>query len=403
MADTVKIMSLYSGSGMLDEAVAAGLDRHGFDSRVLGFVEREAFAAWFLLARMEAETLERDPVWCEGLESLDARPLRGHVDLLTASPPCQPYSSAGKRRGNADERSHGDGDGPLVHTVRIIEECRPALVFFENVPEWVTGGHFREFGEQLCRVGYDFAPPLFVAAEDVGAPHERERVFILGWLADAQQGAVFEPPPSRSDGARGIAACAGAELGDGAGARYSSAWQGQSDESERRECVSGIGCDGLDRAGGRKRRSRRGRERGGTTSETLAQRAGGGFGVGGQPSGRGSTAEFCGDVAGTNGSGRSSRLTDDDARERHTQGSVREIPIFPPGRNDYRRWDALAAGGLDPALMPAIESGVSVVADGIPIAHSDLLRLGGNAVVPQAAAVAFATLFGEWLTFCAKD
>lgn len=66
-------------------------------------------------------------------------------------------------------------------------------------------------------------------------------------------------------------------------------------------------------------------------------------------------------------------------------------PIFPPGRDDFGRWADLAAGGLDPTHMPAIESGVSVVADGMA-PPSDLLRLGGNGVNPLCAAWAFINL-----------
>lgn len=223
MADPVNIVSLYSGSGMLDEACRAYLALRGITARVLVYCEREAFAAWFLLDRMEKSALEPAPVFCGDLRDMDAKPLRGFVDILCASPPCQPYSSAGKRRGNTDERSHGDdGDGPLPHTVRIIGECRPALVFFENVPEWFTGGHFREFGEQLCDLGYDFAPPLFIAAEDVGAPHERERVFCLGWLADADQtGRRLIEQIGRAD-RRGVAGRSGEELGDAVGSERQS-------------------------------------------------------------------------------------------------------------------------------------------------------------------------------------
>src|SRR5690606_13490450 len=54
------------------------------------------------------------------------------------------------------------------------------------------------------------------------------------------------------------------------------------------------------------------------------------------------------------------------------------VPMFPPGRTDYRRWAELVAGGLDPTLMPAIESGDAVVAPRNAAPASDLLRIGGN-------------------------
>ncbi|MDH3637915.1 MAG: DNA cytosine methyltransferase, partial [Gammaproteobacteria bacterium] len=80
-------------------------------SRIICAVERDAYAAAVLLARMESADLEPAPVWCGNLESFDGRPWRGSVDLVTASPPCQPYSVAGAQRGNDDHRSHGGGGG----------------------------------------------------------------------------------------------------------------------------------------------------------------------------------------------------------------------------------------------------------------------------------------------------
>ena len=67
MADPINILSLFSGSGMHDEAVQLALDVLGFRSRVRGYVEREASAAAWLLGRMEAQALERAPVFCGDL------------------------------------------------------------------------------------------------------------------------------------------------------------------------------------------------------------------------------------------------------------------------------------------------------------------------------------------------
>lgn len=63
MADTLNILSLYSGSGMHDEAVCAGLRLLGYGARVLGYIEREASAAAWLLGRMEAQAVESAPVF----------------------------------------------------------------------------------------------------------------------------------------------------------------------------------------------------------------------------------------------------------------------------------------------------------------------------------------------------
>ena len=117
--------------------------------------------------------MERAPVWVGDIQGMDCGELRGRIDIVCGGIPCQPYSVAGQQRGNDDERA-------LWHEfARIVGECRPSVVFIENVPTFVTSGGFRPLGEELCRMGYEIEDPLFLAASDVGAPHRRERVFIL--------------------------------------------------------------------------------------------------------------------------------------------------------------------------------------------------------------------------------
>jgi DNA (cytosine-5)-methyltransferase 1 len=175
MSHVVTSLSLVSGIGGIELGLRLAIP----GLRVLGYVEREAFAASVLLARMEDEILEPAPVFCGNLEDFDASEFAG-VDLVTAGLPCQPFSVAGQQRGHDDERAI------WPEFVRIVSECRPALVFLENVPTFVTGGWFRRPGEELSRLGYEIAPPLFLAASDVGASHIRERVFILAYRSGIQ-------------------------------------------------------------------------------------------------------------------------------------------------------------------------------------------------------------------------
>src|SRR5690606_37012284 len=99
------------------------------------------------------------------------RPWRGAVDIVTAGYPCQPFSVAGKRRG-ADDPRH-----LWPHVARIIGEVEPPFVFLENVAHHLRLG-FPEVAAGLVGMGYRLAAGLFTAAE-VGAPHKRERLFIL--------------------------------------------------------------------------------------------------------------------------------------------------------------------------------------------------------------------------------
>ncbi|EEX12439.1 site-specific DNA methylase [Citreicella sp. SE45] len=169
-------LSLCSGAGGLDLGLHLALPGY----RTVGHVERDAYAAAILVARMEDAALDRAPVW-DDVGTFDGRAWRGAVDIVTAGYPCQPFSVAGKRRG-ADDPRH-----LWPHVARIVGECEPPFVFLENVAHHLRLG-FPEVAGGLVGMGYRLAAGLFTAAE-VGAPHKRERLFILairegGDLAD---------------------------------------------------------------------------------------------------------------------------------------------------------------------------------------------------------------------------
>jgi DNA (cytosine-5)-methyltransferase 1 len=93
------------------------------------------------------------------------------IEILTAGYPCQPFSHAGKRRGSDDPRHLW----PYVcEAIRII---RPRYVFLENVRGHVKLG-LKEVIAGLASVGY-LGSWCCLRASDVGAPHKRDRVFIL--------------------------------------------------------------------------------------------------------------------------------------------------------------------------------------------------------------------------------
>lgn len=161
-------ISICSGVGMLD----LGL-RLAVDARTVLYVEREVPTVEVLVSRFADGTLHDAPIWSD-VTTLDARPWRG-VDILAGGIPCQPFSLAGGRAGNADERALAP------HVLRIVGECLPAVVFIENVPPWVLAGHAREFLERLQDMGYRVAEPFFCRASDFGTPHRRERVFVMAY------------------------------------------------------------------------------------------------------------------------------------------------------------------------------------------------------------------------------
>ncbi|MFJ2892519.1 DNA cytosine methyltransferase [Streptomyces sp. NPDC087305] len=98
------------------------------------------------------------------------------VDIYTGGYPCQPFSTVGQRKGTDDPRHLW----PYIATaVRVL---RPRICFFENVAGHVSLGLDTVLAD-LAGSGFD-AEWLTLHASDVGAAHQRKRVFVLAWLAD---------------------------------------------------------------------------------------------------------------------------------------------------------------------------------------------------------------------------
>lgn len=100
------------------------------------------------------------------------------VDILTAGYPCQPFSHAGKRKGQDDARHLWPF---IAEAVRVL---RPRWVVLENVAGHLTLG-FGDVLRDLAEAGFD-AEWCVLRASDVGAPHRRERIFIAA--SDAADG-----------------------------------------------------------------------------------------------------------------------------------------------------------------------------------------------------------------------
>jgi DNA (cytosine-5)-methyltransferase 1 len=98
------------------------------------------------------------------------------IDILTAGYPCQPFSEAGKRKGENDERHI------WPHIKEAIRVLRPRFIVLENVRGHLSLGFDRVLGD-LTELGYD-ARWKVVRASEVGAPHNRARVFIVAYTRD---------------------------------------------------------------------------------------------------------------------------------------------------------------------------------------------------------------------------
>ena len=287
-------------------------------ARTICYVEYEGSAVAVLEARMRDHALDDAPIWTDA-KSFDGTAWRGCVDGLLASYPCQPFSVAGKRLGVNDPRHLW----PSIE--RIIGEVEPSWCFFENVGGHLRLGYFDVVKPGLERLGYGVAEGLFTASE-VGAPHQRERLFILG-----HRDVSF-----------------GREAGEQHAGQLTVAPGGGGMEH-----ASDFGYE----RGGASRRS------GGTTLEdTISER-------------------------GRSGNGRRA-----DATDAHAPGQA-----FPPGPGDTAAWRRILAD--HPEYAPAIEPGVRGMADGLAsgmdLSRTARLRITGNGVVPQCAALALRTLWGK--------
>lgn len=153
----MKCVSLCSGIGGLELGLSMVSDCHP-----VAFVEKDQYCRQVLAARFPGVELHKS------IEDFTGRP----CDLITAGFPCQPWSCAGKQKGQDDERWIWD------HIERIIRDSRPEQVFLENVPGLVSGGGLAAVLWSLASLGFDAVWGVFSCAQ-LGAPHHRRRVFIL--------------------------------------------------------------------------------------------------------------------------------------------------------------------------------------------------------------------------------
>ena len=161
----VNVMELFAGAG---GGIYGGL--------LLGHtpvcaVEIVAKNREILLQRQRDGIMPRFPIW-DDVRTFDGLPWRGIVDVVSGGFPCADISAAGKGAGIDGEQS-----GLWREMARIVREVRPRYVFLENSPMLITRGIGRVLGD-LASIGYDCRWTCLSAAE-CGAPHKRDRVWIL--------------------------------------------------------------------------------------------------------------------------------------------------------------------------------------------------------------------------------
>lgn len=162
-------VSLFSGYGGLDLGLKMAIP----DLRTVLYCEYDRYAQGVLISRMRDGGLDPAPIWTD-VRTLDGRPWRGCVDIISGGFPCQDVSVIGKRIGIEGERS-----GLWKDFARVIEQSRPAVVFIENTSGLQARG-LNTVLQDLAAMRYDATWEHF-AASDIGAPHERFRLFVLAY------------------------------------------------------------------------------------------------------------------------------------------------------------------------------------------------------------------------------
>jgi len=141
--------------------------------RTVCAVEWEPYPASVLCARQNDGLLPPFPIW-DDVQTFDGKPWRGIVDVVSGGFPCQDISAAGGGDGLEGERS-----GMWREMARIIGEVRPQYAFVENSPMLTIRGLGTVLAD-LASMGFD-AEWCVLGADDIGACHHRERIWILAY------------------------------------------------------------------------------------------------------------------------------------------------------------------------------------------------------------------------------
>jgi len=158
-------LALFAGAG------GGILGGHLLGWRTVCAVEWEQYPASVLCARQNDGLLPPFPIW-DDVQTFDGKPWREIVDVVSGGFPCTDISAAGKGAG-----IDGEASGMWREMARIIHEVRPKFVFVENSPMLTSRGLGRVLGD-LASMGFNARWGVLGAA-DVGANHQRDRIWIV--------------------------------------------------------------------------------------------------------------------------------------------------------------------------------------------------------------------------------
>ena len=184
----IRALSLFAGGGGLDLAFDRAGFRHvgSFDILdICGDTLRHNRPDWRVLSGTEGDVTRAD--WAS---------YRGIVDVVHGGPPCQPFSIAGRRTGEDDDRNMWPA------FVAAVLAIRPRAFLAENVPGLLSP-RFRRYLEEdiLAPLAGDYRIHAFsLLASDFGVPQVRKRVFFVGFSDhDVHDRFVIPEPTHRID------------------------------------------------------------------------------------------------------------------------------------------------------------------------------------------------------------
>lgn len=163
-------ISFFSGIGAFD------LGLHSAGIEIIAQVENNEFCQNILRKRWQFFASQPPEIFGD-IREIDTDDLPQEADLFIGGFPCQPFSNAGFKKGQGDDRNMW-GD-----FYRIIGEYLPRWVVLENVPGITISNNERpayalEILKDLTAIGYD-ACWAIISAQDCGLPHERKRWFCI--------------------------------------------------------------------------------------------------------------------------------------------------------------------------------------------------------------------------------
>jgi len=324
-------LDLFSGIGGISEALSPWV-------RTVAYCENDRYAQAVLLSRMSRGEIHTAPIW-DDVTTLKAEYLP-KIDIISGGFPCQDISIAGAGKGLEGERS-----GLFGEIIRLSSELRPRFILLENVPA-ITFRGLSTVTREISKLRYDCRWGL-LSANDVGAPHRRERWWLLGYSKHDGPSSSEGRGSSRKESSQGSR---GREHKGEVGK-----FAGTSDESIN------VAHSNDPRSGAPKHEDKSGREKGADKGQDDTQHR----------------------------SCRCSQVMADSEHERRERRIYRGENQERKDKQGHSRCSSSGRAGQ--TYSWAAEPDLDRVVNGLPLRGNRLMRLG-NAVVPQCAREAFIRL-----------